>query len=299
MPETFPSLPNPNASLIAPGDRLGACVCMYIVRNTLGTDRASTNHYPATPLCSVVWSMEGATVMAGSAADPDGRTFGAGTAVFNGPQPQPWSTFNPGPAHFFIALFYPDAVHALTGLDMAAWVGKSAPAASVLGLPWQNLTTALIEATSDAARAALIDDFIDRLLAQRREQVSAIAHRPRGLLAEWIGPLAGVAVSSALSGSRRMAERRLKSSAGLSLRTMKRMSRGEQAMMMARAEHDAGKISWSDVAADTGYADQSHMTRDTRALTGLSPAALAHKVEHDDSYWLYNIWSSALQTSSI
>lgn len=55
--------------------------------------------------------------------------------------------------------------------------------------------------------------------------------------------------------------------------------------MAARAEHDAGRISWSDVAADTGCADQPHMTRDTRVLTGVLPGALANLVEHDESYW--------------
>ena len=268
-------------------------MCMYIVRNTLGTNSSGINHYPATPLCSVVWSLEGATLMASDAGNPEAQMFEAGTVVFNGPQPRPWSTSNLGPAHFFIALFYPDAVHALTGLNMSAWVGKSVPALPVLGMPWQTLTTALIEAISDTDRAVLINSFLE----ERWKKVSAIANRPRGLLAEWIRPLSGLAVSNGLAGSKRTAERRIKASAGLSLRTMKRMSRAEQAMMAARAEHDAGKISWSDVAAYTGYADQSHMTRDMRELTGLPPSALANLVENDDSYWLYNIWSYARQTS--
>jgi AraC-like DNA-binding protein len=293
MSEKFLSIRNPHASLIAPSDKLGSCVCMYIVRDTLGTSSSGINHYPATPLCSVVWSLAGATAMAGSAGNPHAQKFEPGTAVFNGPQPQPWSTSSLGPAHFIIALFYPDAVHALTGLDMSAWVGKSVPASSLLGMPWQTLTAALIECTNDADRAALINIFLE----ERWEKVSDIADRPHGLLADWIGPLSGLALSSSVAGSKRTTERRIKAAAGLSLRTMKRMSRAEQALMTARAELDAGKISWSDVAADTGYADQSHMTRDTRALTGLSPGALAHMVEHDDSYWLYNIWSHPIQSS--
>jgi AraC-like DNA-binding protein len=275
------------ASLIAPRRTLVSCVPAYIVRNTLATRRPGFNHYPATPLCSVCWMLHGPTVLVGGGTGAQDVTADAGHAVFSGPQQQPWTTWNAGPVHFFVAMFYPEALHALSSVDMAAQVGKFALAGDLLGAPWQALTPALMAATSDTARAALVDDFLDgRWQAVRRQTDSE-----RGVLGDWVRRLAVQAASNGIGRSVRVAERRVKAWAGLPMRTLQRMGRAEQALLAARAEQQDGKISWADVAAGAGYADQSHLTRETRALTGLSPAALAHLMEHDDSYWMYRIWS--------
>jgi AraC-like DNA-binding protein len=34
-------------------------------------------------------------------------------------------------------------------------------------------------------------------------------------------------------------------------------------------------VSWAEIAADLGYADQAHLTRDFRAAIGQTPAAYA------------------------
>ena len=275
------------ASMIAPRRTLVSCVPAYIVRNTLATARPGFNRYPATPLCSVCWMLQGPTVVVHHSTVSQEVNAAAGNAVFSGPQPHPWTTWNAEPAHFFVAMFYPDALHALSGVDMAAQVGQFVAAGDLLGAPWQDLTPALMAAPSDAARAALVDDFLTvRWLAVRGR-----ADAQRGILGDWVRRLAVQAASSGIGRSARVAERRVKAWAGLPMRTLQRMGRAEQALLAARAEQRAGRISWADVAADAGYADQSHLTRETRALTGMSPAALAHLMEHDDSYWMYRIWS--------
>ena len=281
------SAATPIARLIAPCSALVSCVPAYVVRNTLGTSGPGFNHYPASPLCSVIWQLHGRTALVDNGTVAQELGTNAGEATFCGPQPQPWTTWNPGPTHFFVVLFYPDALHALSGVDMAAHVGQFAPAGELLGAPWQALTAALIAAGSDAARAALVDDFIQA----RWQAVRSQADTDRGVLGDWVRRLAVQAASSGIGRSARVAERRVKAWAGLPMRTLQRMGRAEQALLAARAEQADGKISWVDVAADAGYADQSHLTRETRALTGLSPAALAHRMEHDESYWLYRIWS--------
>jgi len=277
----------PYARLIAPRRTLVSCVPAYVVRSTPGASGPGFNHYPATPLCSVSWQLRGSTALVVDGAAAHDLVAHAGEAIFCGPQPAPWTTWNPGGAHFFVVLFYPDALHALSGVDMAAQVGQVAPAGERLGAPWQALTAALAALPSDTARAALVDDFLDR----RWQTVRGQAGLERGVLGDWVRRLAVQAASSGMGRSARVAERRVKAWAGLPMRTLLRMGRAEQALLAARAEQADGKISWADVAADAGYADQSHLTRETRALTGLSPAALAHVMAHDESYWMYRIWS--------
>lgn len=42
----------------------------------------------------------------------------------------------------------------------------------------------------------------------------------------------------------------------------------------------AGEASLADIAAETGFADQAHMSRDVRDLTGLSPGAWRARLQH-------------------
>ena len=43
----------------------------------------------------------------------------------------------------------------------------------------------------------------------------------------------------------------------------------------AEAVREGQQVSWADVAAGLGYADQAHLIRDFRAATGQTPAAYA------------------------
>lgn len=277
----------PYARLIAPRRALVSCVPAYIVRSTLGSSGPGLNRYPATPLCSVCWMLHGTMATVDQGRVSEDMVAGPGDVIFSGPQRQPWTTCNAGPAHFFVAMFYPDALHAQSGVDLSAWVDRFAPADQLFGPAWRVLADALMGAASDDGRAALVDDF----LVARWQAARGQAPPERGGLGDWVRRLGVQAASNGIGRSVRVAERRVKIWAGLPMRTLQRMGRAEQALLAARAELDAGHVSWVDVAANAGYADQSHLTRETRALTGLAPAALAQRMAQDDSYWMYRIWS--------
>ena len=68
-----------------------------------------------------------------------------------------------------------------------------------------------------------------------------------------------------------------------------RFGRAEQAFFRTLAAGE-GPVRWADVAADTGYADQSHLCRETRRVTGFPPEELRRLIHEDERFWIYRVW---------
>jgi AraC-like DNA-binding protein len=75
----------------------------------------------------------------------------------------------------------------------------------------------------------------------------------------------------AVGCSRRQLERLFEAGVGLSPRTYARISRFQYALRLRR---DASRRSWADIAADAGFADQSHMIAEFRRFGGAAPGIL-------------------------
>jgi AraC-like DNA-binding protein len=273
--------------LIAPRQSLASCVRAYIVRSTVETpleyaaDRL--NRFPATPLCSIVWFIEGEVEMI--EPPPPAPSFAIQRALFLGPQTHPGITYNPGPVRAFMVLFYPQAFHALSGLDVSTLVDFWAPLHDVLDAEWVAMSDAMMAGTCDAARLQILEDFLDtRWGATRTPAASDSA-------SDWLRHLGNQAAQSALGKGTRSIERRIKTWAGQPMRTLRRMRRAEQSFVESRDQWQRGAIAWSDMAERGGYSDQAHQCRETRKITGHSPDELARVLEtDDDSYWIYRIW---------
>lgn len=58
-----------------------------------------------------------------------------------------------------------------------------------------------------------------------------------------------------------------------------------------RAAERPQAIHWAEAAQQSGFADQAHMCREIRRVSCLSPAELRRRVETDEAFWLYRLWS--------
>jgi AraC-like DNA-binding protein len=199
------------------------------------------------------------------------------------------STYNPGPVRLFVALFFPQAMHDLTGLDLSAWVNGWGPVEEMFDASWASLSEAILHAADDMARMALLQNFLDPLWQAKRSN-NAGANIGAGA-ADWLRHLSVQAASSGWGGGVRNVERRIKAWAGQPMRTLRRLRRAEQFFLDSREKLMAGDISWAQVAADNGYADQAHLCREARQITGVSPTELVRGGREDESYWVYRIWS--------
>ena len=87
----------------------------------------------------------------------------------------------------------------------------------------------------------------------------------------------------------RQFERRFQAAHGQSLRAYRQQSRCSR--LLTQASGALGQpLSWADTAADAGYADQAHLSRDVLRFTGHTPAALLAGVRaHSPALWPFHV----------
>lgn len=272
---------------------LASCLRAVMARNTVGvalTEAQRFNHFPATPLCSISWWFEGESELLEDSG-PHATLASPRAAVrervaFAGPFTRPSVSWNPAPVHGMMVMLLPDAMHLLTGVDPQAWINRLVDVRHVLPSPWLAMCEAVRQAPDDDTRVQLLQDFIDPLWQAARPRLAFDAHRYQ----DWARGLALRAAASASGRSLRQVERRIKQWAGQPMRELLGMGRAERAFFEALAADGDGRLNWADLAAETGYADQSHLVRVTRRITGFAPQELRRRIAEDESFWAYRLW---------
>jgi AraC-like DNA-binding protein len=88
----------------------------------------------------------------------------------------------------------------------------------------------------------------------------------------------------------RQAQRRARREAGLSLLGLSRLWRARRSHSAVKAQLAQGELlNWAHHANEQGYADQSHMVKECKELTGASPQRLVDAVKKNESHWLYRL----------
>lgn len=288
-------LPTPLAAsrLWLPKLSLSSCVFSVFSRDTTGavlSDDQRYSHFPSVPACCLIWVLDGELQMLEPGAKPRSSSHRTGLPdrfTLTGPFNQPRVAWSPGQARVLVLMLLPDAFHAMTGVEPAAYVNRHVPASEVLGDEWVALGHAVADAADDAQRVAIIERFLDPLWARRRPHDSFHGK----LIKDWSQGLATRAATSGLGRSLRQAERRIKQWTGQPMRDLRGVGRLERVMFDVLAAMESGEVNWADVAVGGGYADQAHLCRQTRQLTGFSPEELQRRILNDESLWFYRLWS--------
>lgn len=293
-----PSWLQPDASfsgaqsdLWLPRAALTSCVRAVLSRDTRGvtlSDEQRYNHFPATPVCSIVWCSSGRYELLdpGAPAGGDSPRTPCGPLTFYGPFSRPVISCNPGPMRAMVLLLLPDALALLTGIDPGRYVNRVVPAEEVLDASWMAMCQAVEAAPDDERRVRLIEDF----LHPRWQRARPDAASPGRIYTDWSHSLALRAATSGWGRSMRQIERRIKQWTGQPLRELRGLGRSEQAFFDAVVAGKSGPVDWSEVANNTGYADQSHLCRQTRRITGFPPEELRRRIFSDETFWAYRLW---------
>lgn len=272
---------------LAPPSLNGALVAL-IGRDIGGLNLHSTQrltHFPASPLVTISWFPD---MDAGLVTSQGWQSFGA-PVVTSGTQSAPTVSWTPAPGRGHMACFTADAAQALFDIDLAAIQNRFVPVAQALDARWAPLWHDLLTSRDQHVMAVL-----ERHLAPRWQALQGRASGTPSLRQvgrHWVARLTWQAYNWRNQHSPRHVERRIKSFSGRSLREWQALTRTEGLFFAARDRHAAGQpLDWATLALDEGFADQAHMSRTVKRITGFAPGEFAQRFIEDESFWMYRLW---------
>jgi AraC-like DNA-binding protein len=164
----------------------------------------------------------------------------------------------------------------LLGLPASELVDRSIGWEEVSGAAAAKLGETIAAAASPEQAAAILERAVWKLLADA-DAPDPVVRAAVERLQPW-GTTDIGALTSALYISERQLRRRSLAAIGLAPKVVQRMLRFQGFVALAQAR-EPESTDLAALAADTGFADQSHLTRESLRLSGLTPRALLAEAE--------------------
>ncbi len=274
-------LMRPTTRLWQPTSRWSSCVYAYLSRNTLDCGlcgKELENRFPATSFISLHWFLVGSVELPSADDSTPARVLPRRLII--GKQ-GPLVTHSCGDILYFGISMYPDAFAAAFGITPRDLEGQFLHADEVLPPQGVALFDAIGVAPSDEERIALFEGFLQAHAATFRVSLWTAAIR------------AGVHISVSLLSKllkvgQRQTIRATQNKLGVGVADLRKFARGEAAFNELNARLEASRsISLADIAAHAGYADQAHLSRDCKTVTGRTPGTFLREFEEEESAWIY------------
>ena len=161
----------------------------------------------------------------------------------------------------------PPAVRRLLGVPAGELRERTVALEALLGADAARLAERLHDAPDAPARFAVLDEVLLRRVSRAGPPVRPDVERAWTLMRASGGRLRVDALAEALGCSRRHLAARFAEDVGVSPKVAARLIRFEA------ARHRLGSVPLARLAAEHGFADQAHLTREFRALAGITPTA--------------------------
>lgn len=282
--------PAPSARLLLPRPALAACVFAGIERDTRGaalSDNQRFNYYPASPMSMISWIFEGTLHMV-----EDRRADGLPILgpplprlILSGPRRRPCVSWSPGPVHALSVAFFPEALAQLIGTGAACLMDRIVPLGDVASGPLLAASHSLLSCEAGSEPFSLLENLLESLWSGPRPREAKVAP----LMGDWVRTVAARAALSATGRGIRQIQRRIKALTGQSYRELQIFARTEGAIVHTRDNRADSVLDLAGLASDAGFADQSHMGREIRRITGLSPRRLDELMANDEAFWFYRL----------
>ena len=168
--------------------------------------------------------------------------------------------------HVFLPLA---TLRRLVGIPMDRLVDQVVPLDALVGPTARELGRRLCDAKDRAARVALLDAALARRFAdtaplgpQQAHALTLLRTCPDRDIAE---------IARDIGWSRKHLAARVQDAVGVGPRCFRRLLRFQR--LTASIDRETGPVDWAGLAYDAGYCDQSHMIREFRQFSGLTPLA--------------------------
>lgn len=279
-----------SAELLYPRPELAGLIPFVFVRDTRGANLSFSqrfNHFAASPFCGLSFSLVGEGRIISSKSDflDPQNARAAPRQCFVGPHPEPLASWNPGEVFFMMIGLYPDAFKILTGIDPFDFKQSYIPLEDILEGEVLEAAQRIAEPGSASERFARFQEAMLPLWNDRRSSGAGMAYR----LTDWTRLMMMRAAMSSAGKSIRQFERRFKNLTGMSKRELEAHAKAEETFALALQAQREKDLDLADVAIAAGFADQSHMGRLTKRITGHSPEKLMRAIETEEPYWSYRL----------
>lgn len=268
-----------NCQLILPPRSLSSCIAGCIVRDTRNvqlSDADRVNYFPASPLYSVSMFFEGQLHLAEGILPLEHlkQQPVAPRTLFLPPQSKPQMSWSAGPVLAATVTFFPDAWQQLGGTLDAEPSTRIKHALSPLAVPpleaawpkfWQEMAHSWVGTKGNG-------EPFDRTAPD--------------MLKDWMYHLTIQLAQTGAGRSLRSMQRRLQRRTGLSKQTLDFFAKLEDVHRLISQDPQSTP---AEVAADAGFADQSHMGRALKRATGFSPVTLNQKIASEEPFWCYRL----------
>jgi AraC-like DNA-binding protein len=175
-----------------------------------------------------------------------------------------------GGRDFFVyhIVFQPGALHRLTGLPLCEVTDRWVDAEAVLPRSFRQLVDRMEQLDDPDGLIALAEAWLLEVAARASRPVLACDR----MAARWLDGGWGrwQRDMTAQEPGTRQLRRQFLARTGIGPRLLVRLARFDQAVRLASREP---RLSWLQLAVETGYHDHQHLARDFQEFTGLAPSA--------------------------
>lgn len=279
----------PTAQLLFPHPSLSGLIFMAVERDTRGChlgDAQRFNYYPASPFPTISWVFDGTLHMVQNGGETQKPELSAPLPclIFAGPQDRPSASWSPTSIHALTVSFYPEALGELLDMPIASHINQVCPLETITSNLWLHVLSQLLSG-SETIELNPFNRLQDMLLNELTHSKQLKTLQPS--IHNWLKNLHTQAAFSPSGYSLRQIQRRIKQWTGQNHKELQLYARTERIFQnVSKAE---SPTNWSTLSVDSGCADQSHMGRQVRRVTGHSPQKLQQLIMSEEGFWLYRL----------